>query len=549
MTLFSNNNIHLLTLNRAVDVTISIVLRLRGRRIKKNLGIKNLLNIILVVIVFMYYTNAAYKYAIEPAIVSGDDSMYYIHVCLYFNPKSYITEQYPNIIHYACHIISQNDPIKAVFFFKIFTVINLYLLPILASLIILRRGLEPLDAGLLCILLVMTSPRYFQTFSDGSTMNIFGVNSLLLALYFMATGNYFISGFILGVATLHFYSIINFLVLIPFIPYLLGSRSKVIKLIQGVLLGAAPSIPKYIFLLYNILSGIPVVGIAVGIEKPNLIRLMAFSFTPYLLFTRFEFLGFLSFLIILSFLMVYYRRQNIFGRSLILSLLIYIITMLLLNVNPNIQDTASVNLMYRLARFLPLVTTMYILFLIMQAKPVFSLRLPLLSLTLLLIIANYSCLWHTPGPLNRIENNAFYTLVEHRTEICSGKVIGISQVTSYLLVLCPNVTLIQTQQTYMRASPADPQVIEGMLVLEKLRNYNVTALKSLGYEWIVLQEPLSDEWYDPSIKELAISLVKNIDKFGKPVLIIKNYDANIYIISLKTNCKIHTINTHEKCSG
>jgi hypothetical protein len=285
-----------------------------------------------------------------------------------------------------------------------------------------------------------------------------------------------------------------------------------------------PSFHKWVYLVFAVLH----YGEAVsGVEKLpewTLQNYLSYAFTPFTYWGEGAFYIYIAIIVILII-----RNREITSNNIFLSLspALSIITALILSTIP-LQSVAVVTLIFRVFRFLPLVIILMII-LLLQANTYRRYdKIIVLLLVATLIVGITTNLTATPQGLYQIDYNAFYALLSLKQEICDGGVLAVGGTTNYMQIICPDTVFLYPPEILTRMSPYDPQAILMRQVLAQFENGSIH-----GYRWLVVQEPIPGQWYDPAIIPFVESLEKKMYRLGNITYIIYNSGVPIYIVRIR----------------
>jgi hypothetical protein len=251
---------------------------------------------------------------------------------------------------------------------------------------------------------------------------------------------------------------------------------------------------------------------------------LSYAFTPLTYWGEGAFYIYSAVIVILNI-----RNREITSKNILLSLspALSIITALILPTIP-LQLVAVVTLIFRIFRFLPLVVILMITLLLQANTYKRYDKIIVMLLVAALIVGITTNLTATPKGLYRIDYNAFYTLLSLKHEICEGGILAVGGTTNYMQIICPDTVFLNPPEILARMSPYDPQAILMRQVLAQFENGTIH-----GYRWLVVQEPIPGQWYDPATKSFVESLNKKIHNLGNITYIIYNEGVPIYIIKLR----------------
>jgi len=250
---------------------------------------------------------------------------------------------------------------------------------------------------------------------------------------------------------------------------------------------------------------------------------LSYAFTP---FTYWGVGAFYIYIAVIVILII--RNREITSKNILLSLspALNIITALILPIIP-LQSVAVVTLIFRIFRFLPLVIILVII-LLLQANTYRRYdKIIVMLLVATLIVGITTNLTATPQGLYRIDYNAFYALLSLKQEICEGGVLA-GGTTNYMQIICPDTVVLYPPDILAQMSPYDPQAILIRQVLAQIENGKI-----YGYRWLIVQEPIPGQWYDPAIKPFVKSLEKKMYGLGNITYIIYNSGVPIYIVRIQ----------------
>jgi len=478
--------------------------------------------ITIIVVIALYIYNIS-RLTLFPVLPSGDDMIVHIYVCIYQNFTTYLfsVALYPNFIQEICHITVGQNILHAILFFKIFN-FTITLLPILLLLYELRR-IEPKYAIPLALAIWLYGIRYLQTLSDGSIFDIFYFAMYIFANILLLHRHYFYAGLVSGLALIHYYGIVYIITLIPTVFLIRATR----RFISGLLIGLLPSFHKWIYLVFTVLHFSGAVSGVTELPGWTLQNYLSYAFTPFTYWGEGAFYIYIAVIVIL-----FIRNRAITSKNILLSLspALNIITALILPTIPLIplQSVAVITLVFRIFRFLPLVIILMIILLLQANTRRHYDKIIVILLAAALIIGITTNLTATPQGLYRIDYKAFYALLSLNHEICEGGVLAVGGTTNYMQIICPDTVFLYPPDILAQMSPYDPQAILMRQVLAQLENGTIH-----GYRWLVVQEPIPGQWYDPAIKPFVESLEKKMYSLGNITYIIYNEGVPIYIIRLR----------------
>jgi len=480
-------------------------------------GYLKVITIIAVIALYVYHTS---RLTLYPVIPSGDDMIFHIYACIYKDFTTYLfpDSQYPNFVHVICHITTGQNILHAILFFKLFNFI-VTLLPILLLLNELRRT-APRYAIPLALAIWLYGIRHLQTLSDGTIFNIFAFAMYISANILLLHRHYFYAGLVSGLALIHYYGIVYVITLIPAVFLIRVAR----RFILGLLIGLLPSFHKWVYLVFAVLHhGEAVSGVA-KLPEWTLQNYLSYAFTPLTYWGEGAFYIYIAVIVILI-----TRNREITSKNILLSLspALSIITALILPTIP-LQSVAVVTLIFRIFRFLPLVVILMIILLLQANTYKRYDKIIVMLLVAALIVGITTNLIATPKGLYRIDYNAFYALLSLKHEICEGGVLAVGGTTNYMQIICPDTVFLNPPEILARMSPYDPQAILMRQVLAQFENGTIH-----GYRWLVVQEPIPGQWYNPATKPFVESLKKKIHDLGNITYIIYNEGVPIYIIRLR----------------
>jgi hypothetical protein len=95
-------------------------------------------------------------------------------------------------------------------------------------------------------------------------------------------------------------------------------------------------------------------------------------------------------------------------------------------------------------------------------------------------------------------------------------------------IICPDTVVLYPPDILAQMSPYDPQAILIRQVLAQIENGKI-----YGYRWLIVQEPIPGQWYDPAIKPFVKSLEKKMYGLGNITYIIYNSGVPIYIVRIQ----------------
>ena len=478
--------------------------------------------ITIIVVIASYIYNIS-RLTLSPVLPSGDDMIVHIYVCIYQNFTTYLfsVSLYPNFIHMICHITVGQNILHAILFFKIFN-FTVTLLPILLLLYELRR-IEPKYAIPLALAIWLYGIRYLQTLSDGSIFDIFYFAMYIFANILLLHRHYFYAGLVSGLALIHYYGIVYIITLIPAVFLIRATR----RFISGLLIGLLPSFHKWVYLVFAVLHFGGAVSGMTELPGWTLQNYLSYAFTPFTYWGEGAFFIYIAVIVILLI-----RNRAITSKNILLSLspALNIITALILPTIPLIplQSVAVITIVFRIFRFLPLVIILMIILLLQANTRRHYDKIIVMLLVAALIVGITTNLMATPKGLYRIDYNAFYALLSLKHEICEGGVLAVGGTTNYMQIICPDTVFLNPPEILARMSPYDPQAILMRQVLAQFENGTIH-----GYRWLVVQEPIPGQWYDPATKPFVESLKKKIHDLGNITYIIYNEGVPIYIIRLR----------------
>ena len=483
----------------------------------KTWGYLKVITIIAVIPLYVYHTS---RLTLFPVIPSGDDMIFHIYACLYKDFTTYLfsVSPYPNFVHVTCHITTGQNILHAILFFKLFN-FTVTLLPILLLLNELRRT-APRYAIPLALAIWLYGIRYLRTLSDGTIFNIFAFAMYVSANILLLHRHYFYAGLVSGLALIHYYGIVYVITLIPAVFLIRVAR----RFILGLLIGLLPSFHKWVYLVFAVLHhGEAVSGVA-KLPEWTLQNYLSYAFTPLTYWGEGAFYIYIAVIVILI-----TRNREITSKNILLSLspALSIITALILPTIP-LQSVAVVTLIFRIFRFLPLVVILMIILLLQANTYKRYDKIIVMLLVAALIVGITTNLIATPKGLYRIDYNAFYALLSLKHEICEGGILAVGGTTNYMQIICPDTVFLNPPEILARMSPYDPQAILMRQVLAQFENGTIH-----GYRWLVVQEPIPGQWYDPATKSFVESLNKKIHNLGNITYIIYNEGVPIYIIKLR----------------
>ncbi|MEM1567631.1 MAG: hypothetical protein QXI84_04050 [Thermofilaceae archaeon] len=456
-----------------------------------------------------YYALALYLLVISPFIPSGDDTYIHLAKCLHFNLEEYLTQQYPNVVHALCHASSGGDLIKAITFWKVFVFTTAILVP--AAILYLAARLPTTAFIAVALFLVGGGQRYIQTIADGTVIYIFSFTTLIAYWALIRNNRHTAAGAALGLGTAHYFGVVNIIIALPS----LLSKNTYRKTLIGFLIGAAPSIPKYINASLKIASS---QGVGQGGGAPlGLDLAIGYPFTkdPTV---EYGLLYFTAFIATATYLLFKARGYE---RAIALSVLIYIATGLAVS---RLGGEAATSLALRLLRLFPIYATFFIAS--VADKMPKGLHTLTLAMSALLVVIN-AYLW---PPIERITGDALIQLYQMRQEICQGQVLGVLQVTPYLETICGFYVPLAPPQYYAGFAPEDPRATLGKVAMENLDN--PSKLSQLGFKILVIQRPIEGMWYIPELSALAETLYNNATRYGK--IIYEIHQGPIHILIIET---------------
>jgi hypothetical protein len=341
-----------------------------------------------------------------------------------------------------------------------------------------------------------------------------------------------LSGLMTGLSLIHYYGIIYFATMLPYIFYDIFNykmrKDFVIRYATGFIIGFNLSAQKWFFLLKSLLSVDKGVSGISPLPKWSLVDWLNYAFTPD---RQGGFLIFICLMLSILILIVWFKSYS--GASAASSLGLYILGILILPFLPaGITNLAAISpLVFRLYRFLPVTTIFLISILTKRIKR--NRYVKLLGIFLLVVaffglIINQDIVFRVPRGLVRIDYKAFNELYSMSDELCLNGVIATAQTASYMSLICPNPLLINPPEVLNRMSPNDPMYKLQKEVLAELYNGTVH-----GYRWLILQLPINGQWYDPSVLAFVSHLSQNLNKMGTIKYVFENQGAQAYLIQLK----------------
>ncbi len=481
-----------------------------------------------ILIVYIYHV---LRLVIIPVVPSGDDSIIHISYCVYLNITKYFTADihgllYPNFIHVVCGLLANNNLYYGITLYKIIEIIS-FLTVIILIVYLLHSSdyyiVLPLTVGTIAF-----GVRYIQTLGNGTIFYILSFAFFVIALYMAFKNKIILSGVFLGLSLIHYYGAVFLLSFLPYlILQLIKKKKEMFIFLLGFIIGFSPSLVKWIGLLYLVFTYSSSVSGYTEYFNFDIIYLVNYAYTPLDSYGIFIF----SLYVVFSVFLFLHTREKI---ALVpLTYVIFTLITPILPIPPSIKySVAYTELIYRLYRFLPLVTILFTLF-SYSNKMKYSKVLHLFSVVLTIVSlvglsSNASIIFNDAlgFALNRIDSVAFSSLISLRDHICDNVIT--TETALYMQLVCPHVVFVYSPERLRHMSPHDPKAILAKKILEE---YDTTG-KISGYKWFVLQTPIPNQWYFDGVVELTNDFIKNITKLGRVKYIINNQGGYIYIVEL-----------------